>query len=347
MKVLIIANARYKGGLSGSDAIYDNFIKYWGCEYEVANMVEIDFKPFWICYAYRLLLGCVRVLFNFNHYDFVYSASDFLPDAVPGFIMCLKGHKWVAGYYLCAPKENWKYYYSQKISYWLIKKFADMVITANRVMFILFTGKKKSWINGGIDLSLAGLSNEPKIYDAVFCGRIHPSKGIDELIKIWGIVRNLKPDATLAIIGDGDLGKEYIAKELIDRYGGYNGVTLYGYMGDERFAIYKKSRIVLYPTPLKYQHFSFAPVEAMACGCPMIAFNLPVIEHFKEYEGLKGYAVVDDFKLDTFAYVVIDYLNGRYKDQVLNAYDWAQQWDYKGQVLRVLKDIKDGCEITG
>ena len=43
MQILIIANARWIPGLSGSDIIYLNFKKYWPCDTEVWEMTEIDF----------------------------------------------------------------------------------------------------------------------------------------------------------------------------------------------------------------------------------------------------------------------------------------------------------------
>lgn len=352
-KILIIANARYKGGISGSDAIYENFIKYWGCDFHVQTMLEIDYKSFWLCYAHRILYACIRSFFDFRHYDVVYSASDFLPDTLPAIILRLKGNRWIAGFYLEAFKENRLHLFTQRFVKLMIKKFADMVIVTNPTMYHIFPNKKKTWINGGVDLSLAGLSNEPKIYDAVFCGRIHPSKGIDELIDIWGLVRKQKPDATLAIIGDGDLGIEYI----VNRIGWYNffegddlGITLFGYMGNERYDIYKQSKIVLYPTPLKYHHFSMAPVEAMACGCPMIAFDLPEMEYFKSKGALlcnnitdfvyKILSIIEETDEDKKNKFIDEYGNSKsLKELKYEAFDWAQQFDYKRQVTRVYADI--------
>ena len=47
-----------------------------------------------------------------------------------------------------------------------------------------------------------------KKYDAVFIGRFHPQKGVLELIDIWKRVVNKKPQAKLAMIGDGPLMKK-------------------------------------------------------------------------------------------------------------------------------------------
>lgn len=348
LKILIIANSRFKGGLSGSDAIYESFKKYWqGCHFTVWDMQEIDYRPFIFCYLHRLFLSLFLAIVEREKYSMVYSSSDFLPDSLAGLVFKLKGKKWIAGFFLKAFKENPIHFYSQAVVRQLIKWFADMVIVTNPTMYPIFPDKKKTWINGGIDLKLAGFSNKRKIYDAVFCGRIHPSKGINELIEIWSLVRKQRPDARLALIGDGDLGLDYV-RNLIKSAFGLNdngGIDLLGYMGDERYEIYKQSKVVLYPTPLKYDHFSIAPVEAMACGCPMLCFSSPVLS----FIGFGGLFFCYD--KEEFVYKLIR-LIGDYSiiydgdkfighnDIVNHAIEWAQKFDYEKQSLRVFNDIK-------
>jgi glycosyltransferase involved in cell wall biosynthesis len=344
MNVLIIANAHRKGGLSGSDAIYQKFAELWPARVDVWHMKEIDFKPFTICYIWRIVLGCWRALWCSKKYDAVYSASDFLMDSLPAFILKLRGIKWIAGFYLYAFRPQvvvvnkrkilvgkWQYHYSQQIIIWLINKYADMVIVTNPSMYGWLKDKHKSWINGGIDLSLTHGARK-KNYDAVFCGRIHWSKGIYELREIWESILLIYPDARLAIIGDGDTGKEF--------FDGCKNVVQLGYMGDERFEIYKQSAMVLYmPT---VDHFSMAPVEAMACGCVLISIDVSSVEimnpprigtenklgiingiwHCKSlYDG-------DDVKYKEYEHLSID------------ARQWAQQFSWDKQVNRVWEDIQ-------
>ncbi len=337
MKILIIANSRYKGGLSGSDAIYENFKKYWPVECVVCDMQGTEYKPFLICYAHRILLACIRALFDTQHYDLVYSASDFLPDVLPAIIYRIKGARWIAGFYLAAFRDNPAHYYTQKVVRKLIQYGSNMVIVTNHTMFRLFPRNKKTWINGGVDLSLVG-EYENKKYDAVFCGRIHPSKGIDELLEIWDLVRKEVPKARLAIIGDGDMGVGYIKHKLYAKHGlkQTNGIDLLGYMGTERYEVYKKSRMVLYPTPIKYDHFSMAPVEAMACGCPLLHFHTPIIRKISP-EGHGGAATIESFA-DNIIYLI---RNNIARDVIGSlAKVWASQFDYKNQSMRVWKEIE-------
>lgn len=140
------------------------------------------------------------------------------------------------------------------------------------------------------------------------------------------------------MIGDYDLGKKYLY-ELEKRYfggisKGKSGIDILGYLGDERFEVYKQSKIVLYPA--RWDHFSMSPVEAMACGCPMIAFNLPVMKYLK---GLKGCALIDDMQIETFATAILDYLKGRYKERQKGAIEYAQTWDWRIRTKQVWDEI--------
>lgn len=323
MTILILANSKFKGGTSGGDEIYANFKKFWPCNFIESNC-NIEYSPFFLCYLQRIIVSICRALADTRDFDIVYSSSDFLPDSIPGFIYKLKGKKWVAGFFLKAFKSNPVHYYTQKVVRRIINGFADFVIVTNPTMYDIFHGKKKTWINGGIDLSLAGLSDKPKIYDYVFCGRIHPSKGIDELLEAWKFVISQKPFARLAIIGDGDLGINYIL--FHKNY--TKGIELLGYMGEERYEIYKQSRCVIYPTPLRYDHFSMAPIEAMACGCALATANIPTVKWF-----------VDNMNLP----VCIDniFYNTSFEESNKDCLIWAQQFDYKKQVTRVWEEMNE------
>jgi glycosyltransferase involved in cell wall biosynthesis len=220
---------------------------------------------------------------------------------------------------MVAPKDNKPYFYSQKIAYRIIKKHANMCIVTNPTLYYLFEYKKKTWINGGIDLSLCGNADNKK-YDAVFCGRIHKTKGIEELIRIWPLVKAKRAQAKLAIIGDGDMGMAYIRNKI---WTDVMGIDLFGYMGDERFEIYKQSRFVLYPTPLKYDHFSMAPVEAMACGCILVCDDLPSV-----------------ITMGAPHISFIEWINNEHIFDPQRSRDWAAQFTWESQTERVWEDIQ-------
>lgn len=324
--ILIIANARIKGGLSGSDNIYEHLAKT--ASSKVVTMMDIDFKPFFLCYLWKIIRGCWEALMDTASYEFVYSASDFWMDCLPALVHKLKGRKWVAGFYLFAPRDKFVYYWTQKIAYWLINTFADVVCVTNESMFTF--QKPMISVHGGIDTQDAYPDSREKRYDAVFVGRLHYTKGIDELIRVWDAVLHIKPDARLAVIGDGDTEVEKI------RSWKASGVDWLGYLGEERFDVYRQSKLVLYPTPYRYSHFSMGPVEAMACGCALAAFDIDVMRHIRPDGTLFA---KDEDDMANF----IMYLLRRpeiLKDMQKRAAKWALTWDWWKRAPEILGDIR-------
>lgn len=324
--ILIIANARIKGGLSGSDNIYEHLANHTSST--VMSMVDVDFKPFALCYIWKIIRGCWEALWDTASYEYVYSASDFWMDCLPALVHKIKGHKWVAGFYLFAPRDTFIYYWTQKLSFWLIDTFADVVCVTNESMFTF--QKPMIAVHGGIDRALAYTAVGPKEYDAVFVGRLHYTKGIDELIRIWGMVLARKPDAKLAIIGDGDTEVEKIRSWKAP------GVDWLGYLGEERFDVYRKSKLVLYPTPDRYSHFSMGPVEAMACGCPMVAFDTDVMRHVRP-DGTM-FARTEDQFADFISYLIT-------RHKIIEIYQkrakkWADTWDWSKRAPEILGEIR-------
>lgn len=341
--ILILANARIAGGISGGDNIYVNLIGYWrdqGHTVTVQELMHVDYKPFWLCYLHKILAGCYSSLGRGKKYDLIYSASDFLMDSIPAFIHKLRGSKWVAGYYLHAPKDRKIYYYTQQIAYFFIKRYADVVCLTNMNDAWAFPDKPLVDIKGGgVDLSLAGLSEQPKEYDAVFIGRLHPTKGIKEMVDIWAKVREGNPKALLAVIGDGDLGMNYISKRVSQLSDGDLGIKLMGYMGEERYEVYKRSKVVLYPAP--YDHSGMSPVEAMACGCPMVSFDLAVWKHF-DVKGACFASSIDEYAEKVLSLISsCDEDDSYYLDKSLRAYGWAKEWDWKKRTKDIGLQIKN------
>src|SRR3990172_4497753 len=72
-------------------------------------------------------------------------------------------------------------------------------------------------IKGGIDWPPQAKSEDSDTHFAgVFIGRLHLQKGVEELVNVWKLVVNQRPDLKLAIIGDGPL--ENKIQSMIDHY---------------------------------------------------------------------------------------------------------------------------------
>lgn len=318
---------------------------------------------FFISYLARTIKGCKQALklsFRGGNNNIVYSASDFLPDLLPALILKLRFKnkiKWIAGFYLLLPNPLGKnsfyvgirrlkamlYYISQKFSYHLVKRHANMVFVTNDLDRCKFVNKrlkpeKVIAVQGGVDTKTPSLVPEPKVkrYDAIFVGRLCLEKGVRELIDIWKHVCDRKKNAKLALLGAGPLEAEIVNR--IAKYKLENNVELFGFVdGIEKFQIIKKSKVVVHPSII--DSGGMAACEAMVCGLPGVSFDLPALRSYYP----KGMIKTPCYDLKGFAENVLKLLNERelYKKMTTDALDWAREWDWDKRAQELLKVITD------
>lgn len=303
---------------------------------------------FFVFYLGRIISGIINSInVRPSKNSLLYSASDFLPDCIPALIIKLRLKKeiiWIAGFYLFAPKpfsrdnpyrgfywlKGILYYLSQLPIYLLIKKIADKVCVTSKPDVKRFITSRRSIndiivMQGGVDFKSYNQfpESKEKKFDAVFIGRLHPQKGILELIDIWKIVTQYLPDAKLAIIGDGPL--EYIAKKKAEKYRIAHLVSFFGFKdGMEKIKIFKSSKIVVHPAI--YDSGGMAACEAMACGLPGVAFDLEALKTYYP----KGVLKVPCFNKAEFANTIVRLLEDKeqYFRTQKEAVDLARSWDW-------------------
>lgn len=156
----------------------------------------------------------------------------------------------------------------------------DTVIVISRHLACEFEayGVRSRLVVNGVGLEVPGVTVPgAKEFDAVFVGRHDREKGVFDLVEIWKAVKESRPTARLLTIGSCNPSNRQQLQSLISRYGLEANVTIMGVVGDEeKFASMNRSRLCLFPS--RVEEWGLVPQEALACGLPVVAYDLPVYE---------------------------------------------------------------------
>lgn len=380
LSINIIANAALGPAMSGGDRIFIECARRWALEHLVTvfvweegyqmcqrnNLENVNlvvwpaarYKKFGFPFLYlvRTVKGCLQALkldVNTTERKVIYSASDFWPDSLPASILKLRFRdriKWIAGFYLFAPKPWQKdspykgknffrglfYWLMQLPIYWIVKKYADNVFVTSEPDVKKFVTKRRDKdkimvVHGGVDISPSKrylesgkvIPLEDRKYDACFVGRFHPQKGVLELIDIWKLICEERSTSKLAMIGGGPL-ENRIRKKIKD-YNLEANIDLLGFKdGEEKFEIFKQSKIIVHPAI--YDSGGMAAAEAMAWGLPAVSFDLEALKTYYP----KGMLKTLCFDLKAFGVNIIRLLEDKdlYARTKEDAIAWAREWDW-------------------
>lgn len=120
----------------------------------------------------------------------------------------------------------------------------------------------------GVDIPEVLIKKSKNKRQLLFLGRIHPIKGIDNLLKAWKQIQTSNPDWELVIAGPGEDKHveelESLATQLDLKNYRFSG-PLYG---DEKFQAYRQADIYVLPT--HSENFGMTVAEALATGTPAI-----------------------------------------------------------------------------
>jgi glycosyltransferase involved in cell wall biosynthesis len=140
-------------------------------------------------------------------------------------------------------------------------------------------------IGGGVDDEFIEKIREivipQKIFDACFIGRIHPTKGIFDLVHCWAQVISRIPKAKLAIVGGGYPKYRAMIEKTIEELNLKNNVVLCGYVSEEdKFRIMMQSKLLVHPAYEECIPLTF--FEAASVNLPIITYYLPTYENVAE-----------------------------------------------------------------
>jgi glycosyltransferase involved in cell wall biosynthesis len=183
-------------------------------------------------------------------------------------------------------------------------------------------------MRNGIDLAAIRRAPEPpKAVDAVMIG-VRPNKGAFDIVPVWRDVQRLRPGTTLRLMG-GLSCRERVAAQIADA--GLEGVIAWfapetGWLPPEaHFAKIKEGRLLFAPS--HEEGWGIALCEAMGCGLPVVAYDLPV------YRRIYGdaTATVPEGDCHAFAQTIVDLLEnpGRYAERQRRGLTCAQADDWE------------------
>jgi glycosyltransferase involved in cell wall biosynthesis len=271
----------------------------------------------------------------------------------------------VTPYTGCQRLRGLVYWLMQRPSYYLINKYADKVFVTSEPDVKYFVNAKRSRdqvivVQGGVDVTASeewlreqvksdklkvksgeigdgGQSLVEKKYDACFIGRFHYQKGVLLLIDIWKKVCERKPEAKLAMIGNGPLEEESRVK--IKALGLEQNIDLLGFMdGEKKFDVFKQSKVMVHPAT--YDSGGMAAAEGMAWRLPGVSFDLEALKTYYP----QGMVKIPCYDQQCFADTILRLLSDKafYDEQshlahelILNVWDWKKRSEAVWKALKL------------
>ena len=334
-------------------------------EFSVISSSRIEKLGRPLCHVIQTLKASIEVLRNapLKNKIIIYSATNFWPDIIPAALLKKKfaNSIWVSSCYLPIPspfkgfefafEEKSKMlpdfktlanFFVEKPSTSITRRFADFVFVTNDVDKAYLSDKgfpadRLKAIYGGVSIKeIAIVPQQTAKYDGCFVGRIHPMKGVDYLIDVWDNVCKAKPNAKLALIGNGSKDFEAKIQQDIIKRGLQKNIDCLGYVdGVEKYKILKASKVFLHTSI--YDNSGMTAAEAMACGLPAVRFDIPALRIAYP----KGMLVVRLKNSKEFAGAVLQLLtnNDLYCKLQKEALELAKSWDWDAKACNILDYI--------
>ena len=207
----------------------------------------------------------------------------------------------------------------QIVSNYMIKSKSDLTVALNYSLAKSLADQKFSKnklivLGAGIDYEkIANSKKLANVYEGIFIGRIHPSKGVYDLVQIWQEVVKKIPSAKTIIIGGGSKGQEKRLKTQIKNANLSKNLIFAGYLSDRQVYNYLKSSKIFLFTDYE-AGWGIAIAEAMAAGLPVVGYSLEIFgDVFK-----KGFLTVPLGNTTIFAQKIINLLENKRRYQQMS-----------------------------
>lgn len=295
LKIVVLNNIFLLG--SGGENHIAEVTKYWSKYHKVQILKPKDdtlVTGLSQLHGLRLYLAIVAIYFSrmiktpfisIRGSDIIIAISHYPQDVLPAFFLRLMNPKSKLVVYhhgILIPPEHRSIIRMGSLIYnyggsLLSIALSDLIFTVNKSTrdYLLRFGadaQKVIVTANGVNVPPIKEEYQPKLFDACFLGRLNRSKGVLELPQIWTAVHDKRENARLLIIGGGTEKEELI--RLLKNLNLEGSITIAGLVSDDKKYDYlKKSQIFVFPSHL--ESWGIAVAEAMACGLPVVAYDLP------------------------------------------------------------------------
>ncbi len=124
-------------------------------------------------------------------------------------------------------------------------------------------------VPNGVDDFFSPAIDERESDYVLYVGTIEPRKGLDDLLSVWDSLP--QPHPRLVLCGDAGWGRVKLP----------DGAEITGYVDRTKLReLYRGARAFVYPS--RYEGFGIPPLEAMACGAPVIATRTGAIPEYAD-----------------------------------------------------------------
>jgi glycosyltransferase involved in cell wall biosynthesis len=252
----------------------------------------------WLFSFILMVVNCIELKRAGGYFDLVYvPSSEIFPSLFAGLVA-----KYIFKNELVLCNMNIDIY-----SYPFMRLLVRLHNRADRVIALsedLRDKLRHLGAEGTIEVNGAGIDNEyiakvlegrasDKQYDAVFVGRTTVHKGSLDLVKIWSIVTGVFAQARLLMIGSLDPVNHSMLRTSIKKHNMEKNIVVKGtVLEDAKFGLMKDSKLCVFPSYV--EEWGIVPQEALACGLPVVLYDLPVYkENIRSCEAVFAVEVGD------------------------------------------------------
>jgi glycosyltransferase involved in cell wall biosynthesis len=169
---------------------------------------------------------------------------------------------------------------------------------------------------------------------------LHPCKNIKSLIKAFiSLKANYKEFQGYKLVLVGEINSRIFKNShVISLINNRKDIELTGHISDRQLVIlYNKAEVFVLPS--KFEGFGIPPIEAMACGCPVVVSNIPALREVCE----DGAYYVDPYNINSIAQGIYKVLTDENlkKSLIVNGLKRVKLFSWENTVKKLIKIINE------